>query len=170
MAVRNLEAIQRQGTMIAEQKRNEYQLRKDFFWKRVNIIRDCHDDAVDFVDTVKALGNNGLLSRFEKWCEKQNVEYRSYCDEFTLYSNNCTIHYNPIEDYVSFSWSAHGMCESYSTNKYQDYANGGADGERYLIDCVTKKDDDRTYNDLLTKMSERLQPFINAFFDWLESI
>lgn len=168
MTVRNMDAIQRHGNMIAEQKRNAYKMVKDNFWKRIEIIRSTQADAVDAADTIEALGKNSLGGRFDKWDEQQNIHFVRYRGEFCISMNKCSIYYNPGTNHVMFAWSDCGMCESYSTAEYTRYAGGGADGERYMVECVTKGN--RTYDNLLTAMAERLQPYLKAFFEWVETI
>ena len=162
MAVRNMDAIQRHGNMIAEQIRNEQQMREEGFWKRVNIVKACHDDAIDFVDTVDALCKNGLRGKFEEWMKQQNVSYTIYDKRLSVccLSDNrqdAHVYYVPTEDAVCFGWSGWGMCEYYSTNKKMDYFI-----HTYLSG--------HGYDNGLTMMATRLQPFLKAFFEWVETI
>ena len=162
MAVRNLDAIKRHGTMIAEQIRNEEQMREDFFWKRVNIIKSCHDDAIDFIDTVKALWGNGLGDKYEQWMEQQNVHYMPYNKEIRICclmdgKQQAHVYYEPIENVVCFGWSGWGMSEYYSTDK---------DVKNFIHNSLKG----RHYDDGLTMMAERLQPFLKSFFEWVDSI
>ena len=84
MAVRNLAAIQRQGTMIAEAKKNAYEMKKESVFNRVGLIRASQQDAIDAVDTIKALRENGLGARFDEWKDshKQLVFTSTYGDRF----------------------------------------------------------------------------------------
>ena len=164
MAVRNLDAIKRHGNMILEQKRNAYNMVKENFWNRVNTIRSCRDAAVDAIDTIKALKDNCLGDKFSKWDGQQNVHCTFCGGKFSIRMNDCTIYYNPVQDCVIFTWSKYGMCESYSTGDCMHYAGG----ERYLIQCVTANN--RDYDNLLSLMAERLQPYLDAYFEWLETI
>lgn len=162
MAVRNLDAIKRHGTMIAEQIRNEKRMREDFFWKRVNIIKSCHEDAIDFIDTVNALWKNGLGDKYEQWMKQQNVHYMPYNKEISICclmdcEQDAHVYYEPAENVVWFGWSGHGMSELYSTNNDVDY----------FIHNYLKG---RNYDDGLTMMAERLQPFLKSFFEWVENI
>lgn len=162
MAVRNMEAISRQGAMIAEQQRNAAQMKAENFWKRVNIIKQCHDDAIDFVDTVDALCENGLRTRFETWMKQQNVHYRTCDHTFSVCCLNdrkqdAHVYYAPRENAVCFGWSGWGMCEYYSTNNNMDYFI-----QQYLKG--------KNYDEGLTMMATRLQPFLKAFFEWVETI
>lgn len=162
MAVRNMHAIQRQGNMIAEQRRNERQMREDGFWKRVNIIKACHEDAIDFVDTVDALCKNGLRGKFEEWIKQQNVSYTIYNKRLCVCClsdrrQDAHVYYVPTENAVCFGWSGWGMCEYYSTNKEMDYFI-----HTYLIG--------HGYDKGLTMIATRLQPFLKAFFEWVNTI
>lgn len=160
-----MDAIQRQGNMIAEQKRNERQMREDGFWKRVNIIKACHDDAIDFVDTVDALAKNGLRCKFDEWMKQQNVTYESYrkliricclCDR----KESALVGYYPTTDHVHFGWNGYGMCESY------DVSAPGQNAD-YVIHSRLRCNN---YDDGLTTLATRLQPFLRAFFEWVETI
>ena len=162
MAVRNMDAIQRQGNMIAEQRRNEQQMREEGFWKRVNIIKACHDDAIDFVDTVDALCKNGLRGKFEEWMKQKNVSYTIYNKRLGVCClsdrrQDAHVYYVPTENAVCFGWSGWGMCEYYSTNKEMDYFI-----HTYLSG--------HGYDNGLTMIATRLQPFLKAFFEWVETI
>jgi len=157
-----MDAIERQGKMIAEQKANERKMREDGFWQRVNTIRACHDDAVDFIDTVDALVKNGLRWRFSEWMKQQNVSYTIYDKKLGVccLSDNrqdAHVYYVPTENAVCFGWSGWGMCEYYSTNEKMDYFI-----HTYLSD--------HGYDKGLTMMATRLQPFLKAFFEWVKTI
>lgn len=162
MAVRNMDAIQRQGNMIAEQQTNKRRMIEENFWKRVSIIKACHDDAIDFVDTVDALCKNGLSGKFKEWLKQQNVSYTIYDKRLSVccLSDNrqdAHVYYVPTEDAVCFGWRGWGMCEYYSTNKNVDYFI-----HTYLSG--------HGYDNGLTMMATRLQPFLKAFFEWVETI
>ena len=162
MAIRCKEKILRQGKMIAEQKQNEQNLIVNNFWNRVNIVKECHDDAIDFTDTAKALCGNGLGGKFETWCNSQNVTYDRYNLGFRIccLSDNkqsAYVTYYPLKDMITFSWSGWGMSECYSTTN---------DAE-YFISNYLK---DKKYDKGLTDLSIRLKPFLNAFFEWVETL
>lgn len=161
-----MDAIERQGKMIAEQKANERKMREDGFWQRVNTIRACHDDAVDFIDTVDALAKNGLRSRFDEWMKQQNVTYEGYRGLIRVCclsgrKESALVGYYPKKDEVHFGWDGYGMCESYevkSPGKQADYV------------IHSRMVADRHYDEGLTKLAARLQPFLTAFFEWVKTI
>ena len=160
-----MDAIERQGNMIAEQKRNARQILEDGFWKRVNIIKACHDDAIDFVDTVDALCKNELRDKFETWLKQQNVYYTHYNKKLSICclsdsKQDAHVYYVPTEDAVCFGWSGWGMCEYYTTEHKNNITHFI---HNYLMAG-------RNYDEGLTKMATRLQPFLKAFFEWLETI
>jgi hypothetical protein len=160
MAIRCQENILRQGKMIAEQKQNEQNLIVNNFWNRVNIVKECHDDAIDFIDTAKALYQNGLGGKFETWCKSQNVTYYALGFRICCLSDNkqsAYVTYYPLKDMITFSWSGWGMSECYSTT---------TDAE-YFISHYLK---DKKYDKGLTDLSIRLKPFLNAFFEWIETL
>lgn len=162
MAIRCEQNILRQGKMIAEQRQNKYQMLVNHFWDRVNIVKECHDDAIDFIDTAKALCGNGLGGKFETWCNSQNVTYDRCNLGFRVccLSNNkesAYVTYYPLKDMITFSWSGWGMSECYSTTK----------DANYFISNYLK---DKKYDDGLTNLSVRLKPFLNAFFEWVETL
>lgn len=157
-----MDAIERQGNMIAEQRRNARQMREDGFWKRVDIIKACHDDAIDFVDTVDALCKNGLRDKFETWLKQQNVYYTIYDKKLSVCclsdsKQDAHVYYVPTECAVCFGWRGWGMCEYYSTNEKMDH----------FIHTYLRG---HGYDEGLTKMATRLQPFLKAFFEWVETI
>lgn len=165
MAVRNLGGITRCGNMLAEQKANEKRLRDDYFWKRVELIRDTKPQAIDAVDTIKALREHGLLGKFEQWdrrdCSTLQVQTSlGNPIRFKIKAGDCIIFYEPQGDYIEFSWSAHGMIESYSTK------NSDMD---YVISAVSRKDS-REYDMLLTALATRLRPYLEDFFKWVDTL
>lgn len=165
MAVRNMDAIERQGNMIAEQRRNARQIREDGFWKRVDIIKACHDDAIDFVDTVDALCKNGLRDKFETWLKQQNVYYEHYRKLLRICCLNerkesAIVGYYPEKDEVHFGWNGYGMCEGYDVRTKCETAD-------YVIHSRLS---DNGYDEGLTTFATRLQPFLKAFFEWVETI
>lgn len=162
MAVRNMDAIERQGNMIAQQRVNERKMREDGFWQRVNTIRACHDDAVDFIDTVDALAKNGLRGRFDEWMKQQNVSYTIYDKKLGVCclsdsKQDAHVYYVPTENAVCFGWSGWGMCEYNSTNEKMDY-------------FIHARLSNHGYDKGLTMMAIRLQPFLKAFFEWVKTI
>ena len=163
MAVRNFDAIKRQGDMIAEQKANKRRMVEENFWKRVNIIKGSHNDAIDFIDTVDALCKNGMRAMVDEWLKNKNVYYTIYNKKFGVRclsdsSQSANVYYCPQENAIEFGWSGWGMCELLSTSRYADR----------MIDVGLKSD--KNYDEGLTMMAERLQPYIDAFFKWVETI
>ncbi len=165
MAVRNLEAIQRQGTMIAEQQANSRRMREENFWHRVSVIQQTRNDAIDAVDTIEALCKNGLRDKFEEWMKQQNVYYSLQYKRFSVVcevensrKESASVSYNPKTNGVHFSWNGYGMGEGYDT---------ATDNMEYFINTYLKK---HGYDGGLTKLTERLKPFLDAFFKWLETI
>lgn len=164
MAVRNLQAIQRQGRAIAEAKKNERDLRTEHFWNRVNKITDTHNDAIDCIDTIKALCDNGLRERLEEWMKGKLVSY-SFSNNYFYYGCSCprnetaNIEYYPKENYVSFAWHGYGMFSSYQTNT------------QYGIDRLIESElEHKGFDDGLTKFSTCLKPFFDEFFSWVETL
>lgn len=165
MAVRNMDAIERQGKMIAEQKANERKMREDGFWQRVNTIRACHDDAVDFIDTVDALAKNGLRGRFDEWMKQQNVTFEGYRGLIRVCclserKESALVGYYPKKDEVHFGWNGYGMGESY------DVSAPGQNADYVIHSRLTHNN----YDNGLTTLTTRLQPFLKAFFEWVKTI
>lgn len=163
MAVRNLDAIKRSGDMLAAQKANEKKLRDDYFWKRIELIRDTKPQAVDAVDTIKAMYEHGLYGQFENWLTRtQQNGVQISCGNpirFRVSLDRCYIYYEPNEGKIEFYWSDHGMCESYTIpNRNMDY----------VINAVNKNN--RSYNTLLTEMAAWLPPFLDDFFKWVDTL
>lgn len=162
MAVRNFDAIQRHGEMIREQNANAKRVSLDFFWKRVNIVRNTRQDAIDAIDTIHALYENGLGGILNKWMENQNVHCRTYNNSFYIVSKineKADVSYYPKEDKIYCAWGDHGMCECYKIEQ-------GTSSD-YSIEKILSS---RGYNETLTLLAERLQPFLDNFFKWVETI
>lgn len=168
MAVRNLAAILRQGTMIAEAKKNEYQLKKENVWKRIDIIRASKEDAIDAIDTMKALVDNGMRDRLYKWEVERHLGLNG-AGEFTLSLGSCRISFNPRTDEVIFTWSNCALCESYSTQEFpREGVTRNGRSAQYFIERITHKD--RRYDELLTRMAAEFKPYLDAFFAWVDTI
>lgn len=75
MAVRNLAAIQRQGAMIADAKKNAYEMKKESVFNRIGRIRSCQQEAIDAMDTIKALTENRLSAQFNEWNMQQGARF-----------------------------------------------------------------------------------------------
>lgn len=162
MAIRNIDAIRRRGDAVAAQVANEKAMREGYFWNRVKLIRENRQDAIDAIDTIIALYNNGLGKQFEEW-ENQFMKVRvSRGSEyaFRVSLDGCNAYYYPVRDIVEFSWYGHGMYEHYST---------GDSNKEYVIDRVTRGKD-RTYDTLLTELATGLGPYLKDFFMWLEKL
>ena len=161
MAVRNLKAISRHGKMLADQQANERKIRHDSFWSRVDTIRSCRNDAVDFVETVEAMRKNGMRNEFEKWLKNQNLSYTTTFGNKIQLGNSTSgkVYYSPEDDDVCFGWQDGWMSEYYSVNR------GQAD---YIVDTRFRFRSE--YDRLLTLMAERLRPFLDAFFEWVDSL
>lgn len=163
MAVRNLDSIQRKGAEVYNEKANARKLKADGYWRRVNIVKESHDDAVDALDTIQALFEHGLRQAFEEWMKGQGISYSNQYKRFEVrapYDHGYSeAGYEPLNNDICFHWSGHGCCESYSANSHYDR----------LIDYHIGKADDR-YDELLTRLAEKLQPFLDAFFKWTETL
>lgn len=166
MAVRNLDAIARQGQMIAKEKKIERDLRNDNFWKRVSMVQECHADAIDFIDTVKFLQKNGLLNQFEEWMKGKNVRFENYRSLICITClsakrESANVGYYPSENAVHFGWNGYGMCESY------DIISQNSQNADSFIELRLGT---HNYDDGLTMLATRLRPFLNAFFEWVETL
>lgn len=166
MAVRNLNGIVRQGRMIAQENKNARDLRNDNFWKRVSMVQECMKDAIDFIDTVKFLEENGLRDQFEEWMKGKNVRFESYRGLIcvTCLSNkkeSANVGYYPQANSVHFGWNGCGMCESYHI-----VSKVSSDADYFINQRLSK----RNYDEGLTMLATRLRPFLNAFFEWVDTI
>lgn len=163
MAVRNMEAIKRHGDMIAQERQNKKLAKEQAFWSICNTIKSCRDDAVDAVDTINALYENGLGSKFETWLKSQNVGYSIQFKRFSVGSpldnpkEYAYVSYVPERDSIRFAWNGYGMCESYDTK---------SDNMEHFIHSYY----DKKYKEGHERLAARLQPFLNAFFAWTETL
>ena len=163
MAVRNLESIQRQGTMIVEVKEKEFQSKRDYVFRLINKIREYRAEAIDALDTFKALKDNGLQQKFQAWNLHRSivlVDKRLWMEH-----NNFYIIYNPYLDDVEFSWRGYW---NLSTQKYRIGTEDNEENERSFIGSVTRKDRPFTY--LLEKMDKEFKPYLNEFFAWVDTL
>jgi len=166
MAIRNVNGIARQGRMIAQEHQNARDLREGNFWNRVSMVQECMKDAIDFIDTVKFLEKNGLTKRFEEWMKDKNVRFESYRNLICVTclsskKESAVVGYYPQADAVHFGWNGNGMCESYTIgSKVSPDAN-------YFINNRLSK---QNYDEGLTMLATRLRPFLNAFFEWVDTI
>lgn len=161
MAVRNLEGIQRKGRMIAEQNNNALILQLENFNRRVNIIKGLQQKCIDAVDTILALEANKIKIHFNS----NDITFDHQRKSFeTGDLKKGYVVYLPYENSVQFGWSDYGMCETYSAEKLHS-ANGN---DYYVLKCIHSKD--RSYDKNLTEMATKLEPFLDSFFEWVDSI
>ena len=168
MAIRNLDGINRQGDMIAQQKQNERNMREESFWNRVEIVRSSHNDAVDAIDTIEYLYKNGMRQLFEDWNKGKGVYYESQYKQFKVYckvneprKETAYVSYRPYDDSVHFYWNGYGMGEGYDV-----VSKGSQNTNRFIHTYL----DGKGYDGGLTDLSVRLQPFLDAFFKWVETL
>ena len=104
MAIRNFDAIQRKGAMIAEQRQNAFNLKRENFHRRIELIKSCREDAIDAIDTIDALYRNGLLGEFEKWMKQSKVRYSNETFYISLYNDkqSTEVSYCPEDNNVRF--------------------------------------------------------------------
>ena len=163
MAVRNLASIQRQGTMIVEVEKKEFQSKRDYIFRLINKIREYRADAIDALDTIKALNDNGLETKFQAWNLKRSIV--PVGKTLRMEYNNFYIIYNPYLDDVEFSWRG---CWHLSTQKYRIGTENNEENERSFIGSVTRKD--RMFTYLLEKMDKEFKPYLNEFFAWVDTL
>lgn len=164
MAVRNLKGIERQGRAIAEQKKNEQDMKEQWFWHRVSEIRRNLNDAVDCFDTISALCDHGMEKAFKEWDKNQSIHFSTYRNSFMVRcesdsKNAAYVSYRPKDDAVRFEWSGYGMCETYDTSKTY--------GMTYFIHTYLKN---HGYDDGLTELATGIRAYIDAFFEWVDTI
>lgn len=159
MAIRNLDAITRRGNMVKEQIQNARTIKEENFWNRVNFIRKSHEDAIDAIDTIRALRANKLGKLFDEWMAQQDVKFLRDFNIFLLYASQGTwVGYNPNENFVEFHSNRNGMHETYRTNT------------EYIGHFIHMYLDEKNYDGGLTLLAERLQPFLDSFFSWVETL
>lgn len=163
MAVRNLASIQRQGTMIVEVEKKEFQSKRDYVFRGINKIREYRADAIDALDTIKALKDNGLETKFQTWNLKRSIV--PVGKTLRMEYNNFYIIYNPYLDDVEFSWRGYW---NLSTQKYRIGTENNEENERSFIGSVTREDRKFTY--LLEKMNKEFKPYLNEFFAWVDTL
>ena len=63
MAVINLEGIKERGKFIKAQIDEQKRIEENTFWRRVETIRKSQKDCINFINTYKALCENGMKKR-----------------------------------------------------------------------------------------------------------
>ena len=160
MAVRNFDAIQRKGAMIAEQRQNAFNLKRENFRRRIELLKSCREDALDAIDTINALYENGLHKEFEKWMEKADVRYYVGTFYVKLYKDgdSTEVRYTPKTNNVLFQCHFCGMIDGCNTNSFNE------------TDFLQYRLKSHHYDEALTLLSTALKPFLNGFFAWVETL
>lgn len=162
MAVRNLASIEHQGMLNVEAEKKEFQSKRDYVFRLINKIREHKADAIDALDTIKALKDNGLQQKFQAWNVNRSIvpvgktlrmEYRNFY-----------VIYNPYLDDVECSWRGYW---NLSTQKYHIGTENNEENERDFIGSVTRKGRPFTY--MLEKMNNDFKPYLDEFFAWVDT-
>ena len=97
--------------------------------------------------------------------KQQNVTYEGYRGLIRVCclsgrKESALVGYYPKKDEVHFGWNGYGMCESY------DVKLPGQNADYVIHSRLTHNN----YDDGLTTLATRLQPFLKAFFEWVKTI
>lgn len=165
MSVRNIDAINRKAEQVAQEKANAKELAHKQVDDLINAILASYNDVKDVVDTISALYAKGLGQLYGKF-EQGNlntIKYNSQYEALEMWCNRCVIRIQTKDSTsspIKVGWSDCGMCESY------DLFSGMSD---YTYNCVLDRSR-RGYLYLLQEMAAALQPFCNAFFQFVETL
>ena len=174
MAVINLEGIKERGNFIKAQKEGQKRMEENSFWRRVETIRKSQKDCINFIDTYKALCENGMKKELEVWMSYQKkIKFYFMGDDgyisdynfdgkplfvFSLGDNfNPAVFYYPKSNDIVFS--------SCRTNK-----SGILDTPVDTLIEHTLKCDDGMFNKGLTDLATYLQPFLDEFYKWVMAL
>lgn len=177
MAVINLEGIKERGKFIKAQIDEQKRMEENSFWRRVETIRKEQKNCINFIDTYKALYENGMEKELENWMSYQKkVEFSFMGDDgyiyrydfdgkplfiFSLSTNsnttNPSVSYYPKSNDIVFS--------SHRTSKI-GILNTPVD----TIIERTLKCDDGMFNKGLTDLTTHLPIFLNEFYEWVMAL
>lgn len=174
MAVINLEGIKERGKFIRAQIDEQKRIEENAFWRRVETIRKSQKDCINFIDTYKALCENGMKQELEVWMSYQKkIKFYFMNDDgyisrydfdneplfvFSLGDNfDPSVSYYPESNDIEFS-----TCR---TNK-SSILDTPVDT---LIERTLKRDDGM-FNKGLTDLATHLQPFLDEFYKWVMAL
>lgn len=165
MAIRNIEAINRKAVQVAKERDNAKRLSHERVDALITTILKSYNDVKDVVDTISALKSKGLGNLYEKFEKNMTCGIR-YIDQYgalVMRCGDCVIRVqtkDKCSSPINVAWNAHGLGEGYNIYTGMD---------DYTYRCVLNENR-RGYLHLLEQMSAKLQPFCDAFFEFIETI
>lgn len=177
MAVINLEGIKERGKFLNAQIEEQKRIEENSFWRRVETIRKSQKDCINFIDTYKALCENGMKKELEVWMSYQkNIEFYfmgdgGYISHYNfdgkpLFMFSLNAKTNTTDPSVSYYPESNDIVfSSCRTNK-----SGILDTPVDTLIEHTLKCDDGMFNKGLTDLATYLQPFLDEFYKWVMAL
>lgn len=177
MAVINLEGIKERGKFIKAQIDEQKRIEENVFWRRVETIRKSQKDCINFIDTYKALCENGMKKELEVWMSYQKkIKFyfmgdggyisRYNFDDEPLFLLSLSDNLNTTDPSVSYYPESNDI--EFSTCRTNKISILGTPVDT-LIERTLKRDDDM-FNKGLTDLATHLQPFLDEFYEWVMAL
>ena len=177
MAVINLEGIKERGKFLNAQIDEQKRIEENSFWRRVETIRKSQKDCINFIDTYKALCENGMKKELEDW-----MSYQKKIKFYFMGDGGYISRYNfDDEPLFMFSLSANTNTTDPSVSYYPESndivfrtcrtnESGIFDTPIDTLIEHTLKRDDGMFNKGLTDLATHLQPFLDEFYEWVMAL
>lgn len=177
MAVINLEGIKERGNFIKAQADEQKRIEENSFWRRVETIRKSQEDCINFIDTYKALYENGMEKELKNWMSYQKkIQFYFMGDGGNLSSYNfdgkpiflISASDNPNNTLPSVEY--HPKSNDIVFGLYRMNKTDVSDTPIDTIIGRTLKRDDGMFNKGLTELAAHLQPFLDDFYKWVMAL
>lgn len=168
MAVRNMDAIARKAEQLAEEKKAKEESKIKSYQVYLDAITQHRQDAIDAVDTKKALAERNIPTNFSNdtriafGCHERGHD-RTY--SFIVKTDSGSVEYYP----ESGVFKVIG-CGSYKT--FKDAQELGTNGIRNFFEYPGEAFKEKTeqQREALIAMSEGFLPFLHAFFNFVDNL
>ena len=168
MAVRNMDAIARKAQQLAEEKKAKEESKIKSYQVYLDAITQHRQDAIDAVDTKKALAERNIPTNFSNDTRIAFGRYEKYSDR--KYSLIVKTDSGSVEYYPEGGVFKVTGCGLYKT--FKDAQDLGTNGIRDFFEYPGEAFKEKTeqQREALIALSEGFLPFLHAFFNFVDNL
>ena len=168
MAVRNMDAIARKAEQLAEEKKAKEESKIKSYQVYLDAITQHRQDAIDAVDTKKALAERNIPTNFSNDTRIAFGCYEKYHDRtysFIVKTGSGSVEYYPESGVFKVTG-----CGLHKT--FKDAQELGTKGIREFFEYPGEAFKEKTeqQREALIALSEGFLPFLHAFFNFVDNL
>lgn len=168
MAVRNMDAIARKAEQLAEEKKAKEESKIKSYQVYLDAITQHRQDAVDAVDTKKALAERNIPTNFSNDTRIAFGCYEKYHDRtysFIVKTGSGSVEYYPESGVFKVTGCG-------SSKTFKDAQELGVNGIRNFFEYPGEAFKEKTeqQRESLIALSEGFLPFLHAFFNFVDNL